>query len=234
MSDSVLKRGLVINQLTLPFARNFCTISGFIYNLFKSYYVDPESKLYVVKNEYPKKIQSSKEEMEFAAYLEKLYPGKKFNNVFSARCERNFIRAIADVFCYDDNSVYFFNGCVCHGHDPNICPITSKKKNKSYFGRSFDEVRKEFFEKLDYVALNFSHLKINVIWQCEWRLKKKCDSFVQNFLKNYIPWPSHHISPREAVRGARVEVFGLRWTQDDHQDEKLYYIDCSSLYPFMG
>ena len=232
---SLLKKGIAIESLTLPFARNFCTISSYIYNIFKFFYVDPFGKLFVVKNEFPKKIQSSKEEMEFAAFLEYKYPEKKFNNVFSAKNLRNFTRAIADVICEEDKLMYFFNGCVVHGHDPLECPITFKHTKKTYFGRPFEQLRKEFFDKMNYILQNFSDWNIEIIWQCQWRLQKKTDSVLKDFLKTtYIPWPSHHISPREAVRGARIESFMLRWRQEEHPDEKLYYVDCSSLYPYMG
>jgi len=224
----------LVTKLTLPFSRNYCTISSFIYNLFKKVFIDPGKKLYIVKNEYPKKIQSSKEEMEFAAYLEYLFPDKKFNNVFSQKNERKFQRAEADVLCLDENSIYFFNGCVCHGHDPKICPISVKKKNPTYFGKSFEQLRKEFDEKMDFLSENFPHFKRNIIWQCEWRRKKKEEQRLLEFLKTYIPWPSHHISPREAVRGAKIEAYALRWRSSENLDEKMYYIDCSSLYPYMG
>jgi len=233
LRESVRLRGIEIKETTLPFARNFCTISGFIYNMFKMFYVDPRRKIYVVKNEYPKKIQSSKEEMEFAAFLQHKYPNKKFNNVFSLKCDRDYKRAIADVLCYDDNLIYFFNECVVHGHDPKDCPITIKNKKKSYFGRSFDDLRKEFEEKMLYVRTNYN-VNIKVVWQCEWRYSKQNDTEIKNFLRSYIPWPSHHISPREAVRGARVEAFSLRWRSEEHPDERMYYVDCSSLYPYMG
>ena len=235
LRNNNFKKGLVSPSLTLPFARNFSTISGFIYNIFKMYFIDPDCKLFIVKNEYPKKIQSSKEEMEYAAFMASIFPEKTFNNVFSAKCERNFKRAIADIFCKEDNTAYFFNECICHGHDPSICPITFKKKNKTFFGRNFEDLRKEFFEKMTYVTTNFENIKIKIIWQCEWRLMKKNDFLVKDFLKNcYIPWPSHHISPREAVRGARIESFALRWIQNENEDERMFYLDCSSLYPYMG
>jgi G:T-mismatch repair DNA endonuclease (very short patch repair protein) len=226
--------GLVIREKTLPFARNFCTISGFIYSLFKIYFVDPLQKLFIVKNEFPKKIQSSKEEMELAAFLEYSNPQKTYNNAFSSKCERNFKRAIADILCSEDNEIYFFNECVCHGHDPKLCSITSKKKSQSFFGKTFKQLQEEFDKKMEYVSVNYSHLKINIIWQCQWRSMKKINEELQHFLSDiYVPWPSHHISPREAVRGARIESFALRWRQDENQDEKLYYIDCSSLYPYV-
>ena len=232
--SSSLKNKIIIDNLTLPFARNFTTISSFIYNIFKFYYVDPLGKLFVVKNEFPKKIQSSKEEMEFAAFLEHKYPQKIFNNVFSLKNERHFTRAIADVLCQEEKLIYFFNGCVVHGHDPAECPITSKKKNKTYYGRSFEELRKEFFDKMNYISLNYIDFKIEILWQCQWRKMKQTDPFLKDFLKTYIPWPTHHISPREAVRGARIEAFKLKWKFEDHPDEKMYYVDCSSLYPYMG
>jgi len=232
LADSVSRQGILFKN-TLPFARNFCTISGFIYSIFKMYYIDPGSKLYIIKNEHPKKIQSSKEEMEFAAYLQHIFPNKKFNNAFSLKCDRNFKRAIADVLCYDDNLIYFFNECIVHGHDPKDCPITSKKKKQTYFGRTFKDIRKEFDEKMNFVKSNYN-LTIKIVWQCEWRHMKKNVSTLKDFLKSYIPWPSHHISPREAVRGARVEAYALRWRSDEHPDEKLFYVDCSSLYPYMG
>jgi len=234
LSESVFKKGIFLKELTLPFSRGMCTISSFFYNIYKYYFVDPFSNIFVVKNEYPKKIQSSIEEMEFAAYLQFANPHKKYNNVFSSKCERNFKRAVADVLCYDDDKIYFFNECDVHGHEPNKCPITSKKKKKMFFNKTFDEVRKEFYDKMSDVAKDYKHLSIEVIWQCEWRFKKLHDLEVIKFLKTYIPWPSHHISPREAVRGARIETFMLKWRQQDHLDETMYYLDCSSLYPFMG
>ena len=108
------------------------------------------------------------------------------------------------------------------------------KRKKNVFNKTFDEVRKEFYDKMSDVAKDYKHLSIEVIWQCEWRFKKLHDLEVIKFLKTYIPWPSHHISPREAVRGARIETFMLKWRQQDHLDETMYYLDCSSLYPFMG
>jgi hypothetical protein len=234
LSESLFKKGTFLKELTLPFSRGMCTISSFFYNIYKYYFVDPFSNIFVVKNEYPKKIQSSKEEKEFAAYLQFANPHKKYNNVFSSKCDRNFIRAVADVRCYDDDKIYFFNECDVHGHDPNLCPITKKRKKKMFFNKTFDEVRKEFYDKMTYVAENYKHITIEVIWQCEWRFMKLNDIGVINFLKTYIPWPSHHISPREAVRGARIETFMLKWRQQDHLDETMYYLDCSSLYPFMG
>lgn len=229
--SQMLKTNCAEMILTLPFARPFCTVSSFFYNMFKMHILDTRYQIFIVPNEYPKKIQSSKEELEYAAYLQYLYPGKKFNNAFSKKNERNFGRAIADIYCKDEKAIWFFNECCIHGHQPEDCSITSKRKTKSCFGRSFDMLNKEFFDKLTSIQDQFN--EITVMWQCEWRKAKEEDQHLKHFLENvYIPWPSHHLSPREAVRGARIETFGLKWTSKLNSDEKLFFVDCSSLYPF--
>lgn len=157
---------------------------------------------------------------------------KKFNNAFSKHCERNFGRAIADVFCKEDGILWFFNECIIHGHDPEICPITSRKKQKSCFGQSFKSLNQEFEKKL--LSLDGLFNQINVVWQCEWKREKKNNKDLIDFLqRSYVPWPSHHISPREAVRGARIETFGLKWTDQLNPNENLFYVDYSSLYPYV-
>ena len=95
--------------------------------------MDAPGNVYMVPNEYPKKIQSCKEEMEMAAFLQHTNPDKAFNNAFSKFCLRNFKRAIADIYCMEDNAIWFFNECVIHGHDPRLCPITKGKKDKEVF-----------------------------------------------------------------------------------------------------
>ena len=87
---------------------------------------------------------------------------------------------------------------------------------------------------MNYISLNYIDWNVEIIWQCDWRKMKKTDPQLKDFLKTFIPWPTHHIAPREAVRGARIEAFNLRWKAEDHPDEKMYYVDCSSLYPYMG
>lgn len=75
--NKIFKRDPKAALITLPFARPFCTVSSFFYHLFKYHFLDPLNKIYSVPNEYPKKIQSSKEELEFAAYLQHQNPEKK-------------------------------------------------------------------------------------------------------------------------------------------------------------
>lgn len=235
IQKTLMERGRYIDQIkTLPFARPFCTIGSFFYNLFKFYFLDPLNDVHVVFNEFPKKIQSSKEEMEYAAYIQYCNPVKVYNNVFSAKCERNFGHAIPDIYCKEDSTIYFFNECIIHGHDPRICPITSKRKNKKCFGIPFEDLSTNFFYKLNLINETHKFKNHYIMWQCQWRQLKKTDGQVKAFLSTYIPWPSHHISPREAVRGARIEAFCFKWKLSDHPDEKLYYVDCSSLYPFIG
>jgi len=219
-------------MFTLPFAKPFCTVSSFFYQVFKAYFMDHKENIYIVPHEHPKKIQSSKEEKEFAAYLQHQNGSKVFNNAFSAINKRNFGRAVPDIYCEETNSIWFFNECIIHGHDPKVCPITTKKKIHKCFGRTFESLNLEFEEKLK--AIRDQFVNVTVIWQCEWKKEKKTNQDLRDFLqKIYVPWPTHHLSPREAVRGARIETFGLRWTGAD-SEEKLYYIDCSSLYPYAG
>lgn len=221
--------------VTMPFARPFCTMTSYFYHIFKFYFMDPSQNFYIVPNEYPRKIQSSKEEKELAAFIQFMNPRKAYNNVFCHISERNFGGAIPDIYCKEDNAVWFFNECIIHGHDPNVCPITSKRKNKTCFGKSFTELDEEFRKKLDFVKQLPGIKSTYVVWQCQWRNEKRTNQILKQFIAQiYVPWPTHHISPREAVRGARIECFGLKWTEEANPDEKLYYVDCSSLYPFSG
>ena len=101
--QSLIKSETAQNNLQLlnPFNNPICTLSGFIYRVFKLFYLNQEN-IYVVKHENGKAGRnSSRLEHQWASYLDFTYPEKKF--VF----QKYFLQAVPDLYSPVDGLCVF-------------------------------------------------------------------------------------------------------------------------------
>ncbi len=130
---------------------------------------------------------------------------------------------------------YFFNGCVYHGHyencllNPNATPLS-----KNPFGKTYEDLNKEFFEKMTKLLLN-NEDEINEIvirWECHYK-KLRESNLIQLFLKSEFKFhPLLRLRPRTCVRGAFFDVFALRWSKALFPNENMSFVDVNGLYSF--
>ena len=95
----------------------------------------------------------------------------------------------------------WFNGCYFHAHERKMCLFQQKSKD-DYLA---EKKEAEFMRKLQALQTARPDLKNHyVMWECEWREKKKKDSHVQHFMSNvYKPLPPFRLIPR--ISGASTK-----------------------------
>jgi hypothetical protein len=126
----------------------------------------------------------------------------------------------------DNKTVYEYYGCFYHGC-PKCCGKHFMEVN-GVIGKTYcalyemTKIRESFFKKNSW--------KMESIWACEWKEKKKNVEEIGDFVKKnkgkFSP-----INPFEAFYGGRVETFKMCV---DDGERKMRYVDFTSLYPFVN
>jgi hypothetical protein len=224
-----------------PFSFPLCSLSGFIFKVFKLFYLN-NYNIYCVANEFKSNRNCSKIEFEWSCVMDFLHPEKlllsEFNNELG---QFYFTEAIPDLYSVNSKTAYFFNGCKIHSHLSSDCKFNKKCTEASLnpFGKSFKEVNEIFFSKMENLLLNNSN-KINEIiieWECQY-LRRKKDPLIQSFLElqfkdQFGDHPRYRLQARTAVRGAYFDIFALKWDKKLYPNEKFIYVDCNALYSFV-
>jgi hypothetical protein len=218
-----------------PFSYPLCSLGGFVYRLFKLYYLNNQS-IYAVNNEFGITCKNvSKIEYEWASFMDYKYPEKEFLFAFNNKDgQKYFKEAIPDLYSPITKQAYFFNGCVFHGHCDN-CYINpnANSSSKDPFGKTFKEINDLFFQKVTKLIENNENItEIIIVWECQYRNERETD-YVQYFLKNEFKFhPLLRLRPRTCVRGAFFDVYALKWSKKMCPNEKLYFIDVNGLYSY--
>ena len=131
-----------------------------------------------------------------------------------------------DGFHYKTNTVYEFHGCFWHGC-PKCYPIRSEPHLR-LCGRTMQDV----YEKTQAKIATILEKGYNVIemWECKWSKLKQTNPDVQTYVDSL-----QFVEPlnlRNAFCGGRTNAIKLyhRMTPD----QKIHYIDYTSLYPWVN
>ena len=232
--QSLIKTETGLSNLNLlnPFNAPICTLSGFIYRVFKLFYLNQEN-IYIVKHENGRAGRnSSRLEHQWASYLDFTYPEKKF--VY----QKYFLQAVPDLYSPVDGLCVFVNGCFFHSCMAPTCTINKHKSPQSLNrdGKTFEQVNNEFNLKLKRLMENNEEItQIDIIWECQIREKMKHDLNFSNFLSTHYTWaPLERLIPRKCFRGAYVDTYLLKWSQITNPSEKCYHLDINGLYGFIS
>ena len=115
--------------------------------------------------------------------------------------------------------------------------------NSNPFGEVYHTKLKNQQNFIDYL-LNNHGIESRVIQECEWdaltkdsdyKLKAKKNPFypnernsqaIRDFLQtHFIQKPPTRLSPRRALRGGKIEVYGLKWESYNNELEDLFNYD---------
>lgn len=221
-----------------PFNFPICSISGFVYRLFKCLYMN-ELNLFSVNNEYGSKFsrQVSKVEFEYACYMDYKYPKKEFQTAFNNKNgQRYFKETTPDLYSAITKEAVYLHGCYYHAHYEN-CQINKNVSGKTIhpFGYTFEAINKKFIEKRANLLKNHPTEveKVVIEWECNFQKKRLEDSSIKDYFDNYFIYhPMIRLKPRDSVRGAFIDVYGLRWDQKKCPDEEFFCADINGLYSF--
>jgi G:T-mismatch repair DNA endonuclease (very short patch repair protein) len=228
-----------LSEVTIihPFAHELCTLPGFVYKVFKYFYLNYED-IYCVKHEfgYPSR-NVSKVEHEWASYLEYLHPHKHFQSAFNnAKGQKFFKECIPDLYSPITKEAIFFHGCYFHGHFQNCLSnrhATGETRN-AFLNKTYSDLNAEFDYKAFLLKLNNPSIEtVKIMWECTYQSQKLNSEKFKHFHENiYKPHPLFRLSPRTAVRGAFLDVFSLKWNQDENPSENFFAFDVNGLYSY--
>ncbi len=234
-----LQQNKNFNELNLihPFAHELCTLSGFVYKVFKYFYLNYED-IYCVNHEFGYPFRNvSKVEHEWASYLEYLHPEKNFQSAFNnPKGQKYFKECIPDLYSPVTKEAIFFHGCYIHGHFENC--LTNKQARaetcNAFFNKTYSELNREFDYKAYLLKLNNPSVEIvKIMWECTYQSQKQSSELFKQFIQNiYKPHPLFRLCPRTAVRGAFLDVFALKWCQALNPTEDFFAFDINGLYSY--
>ena len=121
---------------------------------------------------------------EWLEYVMHIHQGLKIQHKFNGKehhFKNNHIRV--DGWDAASNTVYQFHGCLFHGHD---CHLTDGMTTNPVNGKPLTELRTETKRVTDYLLYE-AGVKVNVMWECEWRHLKKTDQQLSDFLRSHFP-----------------------------------------------
>ncbi|MBM3939183.1 MAG: hypothetical protein FJ333_11105, partial [Sphingomonadales bacterium] len=217
-----------------PFSKPLCTLGGFVFKMYKYYYLNSFA-IHTVYHEYGWPMRPvSKAEYEFVCFKEYSLQGKKCLSAFNNKNgQKYFKHCIPDLYCETTQELFFFNGCFIHGH--YNCPLNKNKTSESPhpFGKTYKDVQESFFVKLkNCMHSNPEIREAHVIWECQFKAIKSSFEF-NHFFKHYFqPHPLQRLRPRDTVRGALSDVYALKWSKKSFENETFYCLDVNGLYSY--
>jgi DNA polymerase type B, organellar and viral len=192
----------------------------------------PEKTLYVINNEFGKRPQVSKFELQYSEYLRNRWPGR-FLTAFSH--DKNellmYRHTYPDIFDTKLSIGTWINGCWTHSHHDKNCPLISKVRNKKVFNKTFERNSDDFYKKKKLFIEKYKSVVKGTtsLWECRFNVMKEKNKHLKTFLATTILRPIERICPRNSVKSALNDVFSLQALSDDTM--QIYYLDCVSLYP---
>jgi hypothetical protein len=220
---------------------HFTGIASAAYDGIYRHYFLPENTITIVPK--PTKANISTAEIAWLEYVmrtENIFITHALNdqnqkvlnlvNPYSGKSKRLPV----DGWCEATQTVYQFQGCYFHG-----CP-RCHSPDKQYTNR-FKMIIKDGKEEKKFMSMRENHLhslliskmisdkyRLVEMWECEWKRKcrKEKINTRTNLLEKYSP-----ITPRDAYFGGRVNAVKLLYECEG--PEKIYYMDVTSMYPFV-
>lgn len=121
------------------------------------------------------------------------------------------------------NQIFEFAGCMWHACEKCFRPDHVNPLAKLSYG----ELRRQFDDKIEVLKRTYG-MKVEVMWECEWKVAKRSDPSVMAFMESYKH--PERLRPCDGLFGGRTNAFKLYHKVSE--GEKIRYVDFTSLYPF--
>ncbi len=124
------------------------------------------------------------------------------------------------------NKVYEFHGCFYHG-----CPTcfpNRENRHPKLNDMSMREIYRNTLKRNQSIV--DAGYKLDIMWECQWKLLKKSRSDVKQFLDTLKL--KSRLEPRDAFYGGRTDAIQLY--RKTEPEEEIRYVDYTSLYPWVN
>lgn len=225
------------NNYVNPFNYPICSLGGLIYEIYCLNYQN-YFDIHCVKNEYTggNLRTVSRMEHKFVSYMHYKNPEANFVSAFS--CENGqkyFKESIPDLYCADTKKGYWFLGCAIHGHLNCLLNPEANERTLNPFGKTYKDLNIEFQTKIENLLHNHSTeiTEAVLIWECVFKKDMETDLNLKYFLDHeYVFHPLQRLIPRNAMRGAFIDTYALKWNEKVNPDDAFYALDINGLYSY--
>ena len=209
-------------------SRPYFTPSSAVHALWR-YYEMKRGEVFLLSNQRNAR-KTSKHELEWISYEAKKR-GQFIQSALSSKHgQKNVGRFSLDGFIREPKTALEFNGCIVHYHAGKSprCPFNlhTLPEDKNPFGTTNRVAFEKWTRKKEY--LERCGFKVEEMWECEYMKMRNNDEELKDFLIDYYKdgRPPERLTVRHALRGGRVEVFNMLYSDGaDFPPRKLYYID---------
>ena len=206
--QDIIQENSNIVSFVHPFNPPLCTRAGYAYKLMCLFSEKMQNLRIVLP---PISMQSSIGELEWCSYTVWEQKAKTSFYAWSPEGQKRYKEAVPDLQI--GNEVYFWNGCMVHGHRPEVClfkrkkpcAVSPPKKAKNCFGEELDTAFANYEKKKKMLVKNHPELNVTEMWDCEWRKEKKTNIKVQYFMdKIYRNPPTYRLNP--SIAGEKQKI----------------------------
>jgi hypothetical protein len=223
-----------------PFASELCTIAGFVYKMFRFFYLN-KFEIYSIKNEFGSNGKEvSLQEYEWACFQQHKFSNLKYRSSFShPNGQKYFLESIPDLYSEISKEALFYCGCFYHGHFENclINPNATANTINPLLNKTYSKLNEELEKKVTDLLLNHPNEidSIKIFWECQYLKLRNSDETLKQFLANdFKARPLIRLCPRSSVRGGYLECFALKFIQSENPSDAFYCLDINGLYSFVA
>ena len=226
-----------------PFAKGISSKSSFTFNIHKVFYLNKYDLETVMFERTSNMKNVSLGEYQFASFKSLTEPENSWNHALnSSSGQTKFKNYHVDLYSEKLNTVYQYQGCLHHSHEPCKANVNKNRTltSKNFFGRTFLEQQEMDKKFIDFMKEHYPSVKLEFINACDWEEKKRFKeengkSMWSNFKKKYKKVycdkrPLKRLIPREAIRGGALDVYNLTFDKKVDLNEDIYFCDINSLY----
>ena len=224
-----------------PFGWRISSLSSFTYSVYSLFYLN-KLEMYSVMNPYTGgKSQTSQGEYEWLTWLNWKNYGWNIKTAFNSfEGQVTLGKRAVDGYSENQKTVYQFQGCEFHYHDPSKCLDPKNKKrtltSTNCANKTLLELKLSHEKEEELLIKHFPNQVKNVVYQysCLWDDFKKSNPTEMTAMWMATDFDSKRplirLVPRATLRGGFIEQYRLKFTLNDYPGWSIQFADVNSLY----
>ena len=224
-----------------PFGWRISSLPSFTYSVYSLFYLN-ELEIYSVMNPYTGgKMQTSQGEYEWLTWLNWKNYGWNIKTAFNTfEGQVNLGKRPVDGYSESQKTVFQYQGCEFHYHDPKECLDPKNKKRNlnstNCVNKTLSELKVNHEKEKELLIKHFPYQVKDVVYQysCLWSEFKKSNPTEMTAMWTVTDLdanrPLIRLVPRATLRGGFIEQYRLKFTKTDFPNWSMHFADVNSLY----